>query len=307
MRVFVTGGSGRIGKLLISELDKAGYEVSVFDLVEPESKKYKFIKGDLREFEKVKEASKNSDAIIHLGAIPFDLPKEYKKLWDINATGTFHILEAAAQNQIKKVIFASSICTLGIGFWKRTPIEILYFPVDEKHPCKPHDLYGLSKLIGEQLCYMYTKRFGITTICLRLASVCFTAPEGGPTKEWLEEFERDIKPCILNPKSCVDKPEKDWAWEYVAAEDVVQAFLLALKKEGVEHEVYNIGAADTPTELDSLELARLYYPKAKILYEKEFHLNRKKALFDISKAQKELGYQPKVNWSIMSSRLFPKK
>jgi nucleoside-diphosphate-sugar epimerase len=99
----------------------------------------------------------------------------------------------------------------------------------------------------------------------------------------------------------------DWAWEYSAPEDVVQAFILALKNKDVNHEIYNVGAPDTPTNLDSLELAKLYYPKARILNETEFQNNRKKALFDVSKAQKELGYRPKANWTIMSSRLFPEK
>lgn len=297
IKVLVTGGSGRIGRRLVPELVKRGYEVSIFDLVKPESMhKYEFIMGDIGDLESLQKAAKGIDVIIHLAAIPYDLPEQYKKLWDINVAGTFHVLEAAAKNLVKKVVFASSVCVGGYGFW-RTPVDVIYFPIDEKHTCKPQDMYGLSKLIGEQLCYIYSKRFGISTVCLRLASVMTTAPEGGPSKDWLESFKRNVEPYIRKPESCIDKPEKDWVWEYVRVEDAVQAFILALEKAGVEHEVYNIGAADTPTELDSLELVRLYYPKVRFISnETGFLVNKKKALFDISKAQKELGYEPKFSW-----------
>jgi nucleoside-diphosphate-sugar epimerase len=304
LRILVTGGSGRIGQKLVLELKKAGYNVRILDLTTPMSKECEFVEGDLLDLESVKRAAVDTDTIVHLAAIPVDYPKDYKKLWDINITGTFHVLEAAVHDQVRKLIFASSICTLGIGFWKDNPVEIQYFPVDERHPTRPHDLYGLGKLIAEQLCYTYTKRFGIETICLRLASVCFTNPEGGPALGWVEEFERDIKPCIINPASCVNRPEKDWVWEYLDENDAVQAFLLAVKKDGIEHAVYNIGAADTPTELDSLELARLYYPRARIKKKAEFQANPKRALYDISRARKDLGYEPKTNWHLMSSKLF---
>lgn len=305
MRILVTGGSGRIGQKLVPELAKKGNEVAVFDIVKPPTD-VEFFGGDLLNAESVKKGTEGIDVLIHLAAIPFDLPREYKKLWDINFTGTFHVLNAAAQNNVRRVILASSICTMGIGFWNRNPIELLYFPIDEQHPTKPTDLYGTSKLVGEQLAYMYTKRFGIETMCLRLASVCFTNAGGGPASGWAEEFERDIRPYYLNPEAAIGKPEKDWAWEYVDENDVVQAFLLAVEKNNVEHEIYNIGASDTPTDMDSLELAKMYYPKARIKKEEEFLQNRKRSLYDISKAQNELRYNPKVRWPELSDKLLVK-
>lgn len=299
IKVLVTGGSGRIGKRLVPELEKLGHRVVIFDSVEPaQPGDYEFIKGDLQDLEALEKATKGIDAIIHLAAIPLDLPGEYKKLWDVNVTGTFHVLEAARRNGVRKIVFASSVCVWGFGFWKK-PLDIQYFPIDEEHPCFKYaqDMYGLSKIIGEQLCYMYTKQFDMSTICLRLASVMFIAPEGGPAGDWLEEFEQFMKPYFQKPESCIDKPERDWVWEYSVGQDVVQAFLLALEKEGVKHAVYNIGATDTPTELDSVELIRMYYPKVPIISNKnDFLADKKRALFDISKAQKELGYKPKVSW-----------
>jgi len=306
MKVLVTGGSGRIGQKLVVELVRKNFDVTVLDVVKPSTGIGKFVMGSLLDPESVKRNTKDIDVIVHLAAIPFDLPKDYKKLWDINFTGTFHVLDAAVQNHVKKVVFASSICTLGIGFWNRDPIEIRYFPVDEHHPTKPTDLYGVSKLVGEQLCYMYTMRFGLATICLRLASVCFTNPNGGASPGWAEEFDRDIKPYYLNPAAAANKPERDWVWEYVDENDVVHAFILAVEKNNVTHEIFNIGAPDTPTDLDSLELAKLYYPEARVQKESEFRANRKRPLYDISKARTNLGYSPKVRWPEMAVKLLLK-
>lgn len=278
MKVLVTGGSGRVGRFVIPELEKAGHEVAIFDSVEPENGGHRFIKGDLRNSAEVEEATRNTEAIVHLAAIPF-YTGDNQKIMAINVMGTFNVLEAAVKNDIKKVICASSLCAVGFIFWKK-PFTPDYFPIDEKHPCKPDDAYGLSKLIAEKLCYAYTRRYDISTICLRMATVY---------------FEEELQGFLPN----VGRPElfRDWIWNYVDPRDVAQAYRLALEKRDIEHEVYNIGAPDVFSELDSLELVRRYYPEVKsILNENEFLTSKGKALFDISKAEKELGYKPRFTW-----------
>jgi len=287
VKVLITGGSGRIGRFVVPELEDAGHEIKIFDLTEPEGDKYAFVKGDLLNSEEVKEAARDVEAIVHLAAIPHDIPGEPQELMGINVMGTFHTLEAAVSNKVKRMIFASSVSAYGFLFWKK-PIDVEYFPIDEKHPCKPDDMYGLSKLIGEKLCYAYTKRYDICTICLRLATVWF--PHGDAVTKYLLSSAQ-------KPESDIDLPFRDVKWGYVDVRDVAHAFRLALEKKGVEHEVYNIAAADVCSEMNSLELVKLYYPKVKFISNKNrFLADKKRTLFDISKAQKELGYRPKFNW-----------
>ena len=70
-----------------------------------------------------------------------------------------------------------------------------------------------------------------------------------------------------------------------------------LTKSDTSFEIYNIGAKDIFSQVKSLELIKHYYPDIKaIVNEEEFLVNEKKALFDITKAQKELGYEPKLTW-----------
>jgi len=287
MKVLITGGSGKIGKFVVPELERTGHEIKIFDLEEPKDSKHDFIKGDLRNLEEVEEATRDIEAVVHLAAIPHDIPGEPQELMGINVMGTFHVLEAAARNNVKRVVFASSVSAYGFLFWKK-PIAVEYFPIDEKHPCKPDDMYGLSKIISEKLCYAYTQRYDICTICLRLATVWF--PHGDAVTKYLLSSAQQ-------PKSDIDLPFRDVKWGYVDVRDVAQAFQLALEKKGVKHEVYNITAADVCSDMDSLELVKLYYPEVKsILNKNGFLADKKRTLFDISKAQKELGYKPKFNW-----------
>ena len=289
-KILVTGGSGRIGKYLVPEFVKE-YQVKVFDTQKPQLKEVEFFQGDITKLEDLVKATKDVDGIVHLAAIPV-YTGEDAKIMKINVDGTFNVVEAAKQNNVKNLVFTSSVCAWGVINWS-TLFTPAYFPVDEKIPDLPDDMYGLGKLIGEHLSCAYYKRYGIKTICLRLATVGF--PFEG---YWIEARQN-----IDNPEhKFKDFPLtfKDFIWQYVDPQDLPQAYMLALKalREGkVEYEIYNIGAADVFSTVESLELIRRYFPDVKcIKNETSFITDKYKALFDITKAQKELGYQPKFTW-----------
>lgn len=282
MKVLITGGAGNISYFLCKQLERS-HDLTLFDLVEPREEKHRFIRGNLTNLSDVEKATKGMDAVVHLGAITIDTG-EAEKIWAVNNSGTFNVLEAAARNGVRKVLFASSICAVGFIFWKK-PFTPDYFPVDEDHPTKPDDSYGLSKLIGERLCYAYTQRYDIHTICFRPTPVWFPLDR-------LSEFVRSCLEGVTEPAA-----NKEWIWSYVDGRDVAQAFRLGLEKEGVGHEIYNIGAEDVCAEVPSLELVREFYPAVKwINNANEFLLVPRRALWDISKARQELGYQPEYTW-----------
>ena len=80
----------------------------------------------------------------------------------ISVVGTKNILEAARKNDVKRVIFTSSIWATG-----HLPNPAPYLPIDEGLPREPQELYGLTKKLGEQMCRYYSSRWGISTLCLR--------------------------------------------------------------------------------------------------------------------------------------------
>lgn len=282
MKVLITGGAGNLSRLLCEQLE-ARHELTLFDLVQPKEAGHRFVQGDLTVLAQVEEIARGMDAIVHLGAIIIDTG-EAEKIWHVNNTGTFNVLEAAARNGVRKVLFASSICAVGMIFWKK-PFTPDYFPVDEDHPAKPDDSYGLSKLIGEKLCYAYSQRYDIHTVCFRIGPVWYPLDP-------LSEFNMNCLKGVKHPAA-----NKEWIWCYVDGRDVAQAFRLGLEREGTGQEIFNVGADDICAEVPSLELVRQFYPGVKwINNANRFVLEPFAPLWDISKAKQQLGYQPNFTW-----------
>ncbi|MHA1835114.1 MAG: NAD-dependent epimerase/dehydratase family protein [Candidatus Baldrarchaeia archaeon] len=302
MKVLVTGGSGRIGIRAMKVLEKAGYEVIGFD-IKPPKNDYNFIIGDIRDRKSTENVTKNVDVVLHLAAYPNEgaIPS-YQEGWDVNCTGTFNIFESAVKNKVKKVVYASSICATGILTWVTPEHSLEYFPVDENHPCRPENLYGTSKLLAEKLAWMYSKRSNTSFIGLRIATVWFDNDAGNPdrsTKWIIENFVKDPSAVFKQPFSNDNRrfALKDLVWQYVGVWDVCEALKLAVEKADVKFRIYNIGASDTCSNWDSVKIAQFFYPNVPIRNPWVFLVERKKALWDISRAKRELGYMPKFSWT----------
>lgn len=104
------------------------------------------------------------DAVIHVAAL-------HGKAWadhgdgrgfEVNVAGTKNVLEGAAKAGVKRVFFTSSIWASGHG----SP-SAAYLPIDEDTQREPAELYGLTKILGEQMCRYATAKYEISTIVLR--------------------------------------------------------------------------------------------------------------------------------------------
>lgn len=169
--VLVTGSTGFIGSHLTEKLVKAGCKVRAFAKYNfqndwgwldylPLKDEIEVITGDIRDYDAVSEAVKNVEVIFHLAAligIPYSYvsPLAYIKT---NVEGTYNILQAGRQQDIKKIIITSTSETYGTA---------QYVPIDEKHPSVGQSPYSASKIAADQLAISYHRSFAMPIVIAR--------------------------------------------------------------------------------------------------------------------------------------------
>lgn len=277
MNILVTGGSGLVGGFVVDELLQAYHQVTVLDRVPP-SHEVRFFNADIVRVGDLIWAFEDQDAIIHLAALPHALNDPPQRVMEINVMGTFNVLEAAARTKVSRVVIASSDSTLGLA----VPTSGLlpeYLPIDEKHPLKPQDPYALSKVIDEEICRTYSRRYRMSTICLRTCHVWDTRTVM-ERREWVEDVE--VRRIGL--------------WAYTDGRDVAQAFRLAAEAEDIEHEVFFICADDGTTLVPTAELIERYFPDVPVNWDAVEGDGDYWALISNRKAKKLLGYHPQYSW-----------
>ena len=168
--ILITGGGGYIGTNLTKALLSEGYNVTVLDTFWfgnylEKHKKLKILKKDIRDVTK-KDLYK-IDCIMHLASIANDPAAELdaRLTWDVNVLATYKLINLAADQKIKKFIFASSGSVYGIKKEKKVSEDLSLEPVSE---------YNKSKMIGERVLLSYKKNIDITI--LRPATVCGYSP-----------------------------------------------------------------------------------------------------------------------------------
>ncbi len=155
--VLITGGSGFIGSYFNEKLDTI---IVNYDLREPiHPTKNKFLKGDICDFVVLNKAVKENkiDAIIHLAAAHHDFGITREGYFEVNELGTENICKVAEENNIKKIIFYSSVAVYGEN--KK--------PSTEEMPPNPSNHYGASKLAGEAKLKIWSEREGNQAIVIR--------------------------------------------------------------------------------------------------------------------------------------------
>ncbi|MBX3082838.1 MAG: NAD(P)-dependent oxidoreductase [Anaerolineae bacterium] len=169
--MLVTGGAGRVGKAATQRLVQNGWDVRVIGLEDGiDVPGVEFIKCDIMDYDAVREQMRGCQAVVHLAAIASPSLAVNHKVFDANASGTFHVFEAAAVEGIRKIAHASSINALGCSY-NLVDINPRYFPVDEAHPTYTTDSYSFAKGVVEQIGEYYWRRDGISSVALRFPAV----------------------------------------------------------------------------------------------------------------------------------------
>lgn len=284
MRVLVTGAAGGVGRY-VNEALAQDIEVIAFDIVEgPARTGVKWVKGDILDVDSLVKAVKGCDAIVHLAAIPVYYPDRNLDIGRINILGTQTVFEAAVRAEVKRVVYASSICADSFIFWikRRTP---KYFPVDEDYFDLPDDMYGLSKIVNEMIAKAYATRYGLETTGLRLATVWL--PNHTPTDEWLAD--------LLKEEMDQNLEFLDLRWQYVDVRDVAQAVLLSVKHPtGLG--IVNVGAADSPGGDWRIWVSDIYPDISELKHAGKYLADPTLPLWSIDRLSRLTKYEPKHSW-----------
>ncbi|MFJ4846124.1 MULTISPECIES: NAD-dependent epimerase/dehydratase family protein [unclassified Streptomyces] len=166
--ILLTGAAGGLGTLMRELLPAYGYDLRLFDAAPVEGAPGAII-ADLADRKALREAVRGVDAIVHLAAI--SLESSFEKILRANIEGTYHLYEAAREEGVRRIVFASS--NHAVGFTPRPVGDDPLIPVDT--PRRPDTFYGLSKGFGEDLAQLYWDLHGLETVSVRIGS-CFREP-----------------------------------------------------------------------------------------------------------------------------------
>ncbi|MEU6320189.1 NAD(P)-dependent oxidoreductase [Streptomyces sp. NPDC047009] len=166
--VLLTGAAGGLGTLMRGLLPGYGYELRLLDM-RPVGGAPDAINADLADREALREAVRGVDAIIHLAGI--SLESAFDKILKANIEGTYNLYEAAREEGVRRIVFASS--NHAVGFTPRPEGDDPLIPIDT--PRRPDTFYGLSKSFGEDLAQLYWDKHGLETVSVRIGS-CFPEP-----------------------------------------------------------------------------------------------------------------------------------
>ena len=276
MRVVVTGGSGRLGRAVVAEL-REEHDVLVFDQQRPEeSEGIRVRLGDHRDLGQVVGAVRDADVIVHLSAITYPGLFGEEVQFASNVLGAFHVAEAAATLGVPKLVFASSPALLGF-MAPRDTFRLAYLPVDEDHPLAPHNAYGLSKLVTEEILKAWQRRTGGSAVALR---PCYLVTP--------EELDTRLRPRLEHPELAAGN-----LFSYVDIRDAALVFRLAVERELPGYSVLFAGAADPLAREPLANLLPRYYPGAEKM---AAALRGTQPAISNRRAEAVLGYRPRYSW-----------
>ncbi len=316
MKVLVIGGAGFIGCNWVARLLREGHSVTVFDNLSRKGTAanlewlrtqgaFDFVRGDVREAATVNAVVNGQDAVYHLAAqVAVTTSVVNPRLdFEINALGTFNVLEAARLSGSKPVVVYASTNKVygGMEDIRVSEGSTRYRYTDcplglpESQPLDFHSPYGCSKGAGDQYVRDYARIYDLPTVVFRQSCIYGLRQFGVEDQGWLAHFV--IATAKGRPINIYGdgKQVRDVLW----VDDLLEAYQIALTQpDKVAGQIFNIGGGP--------EYTLAIWTETKLLLEKlaerPIEVNRgpwrpgdqKVYISDIRKARAELGWQPHV-------------
>lgn len=344
MKILVTGGAGFVGSHVVEHFAKNGDDVVAFDNISraillkksdknsmynwsflKQFKNVTLTKASILDFNKLLKAVKDVDVIIHAAAqtaVTTSI-KDPKSDFEVNAFGTFNVLEAARKADVEQVLYCSTNKVYGDNvnninvqqkstryvfepkFWKGIPET---FDID----LNEHTPYGCSKLTGDLYTQDYARLYGLKTGVFRMSCIYGTRQFGVEDQGWVAWFT--IATALGMPLTIFGDGKQVRDVLYVT--DLVEIFNKFIHSR-LKHGVFNTGGGHKKTIsllelLDLLE--RLTGKRSKLSFDDWRPSDQKVYISNITNANKALGWEPKVSpeqgvkklsdWVNQNKRLF---
>jgi nucleoside-diphosphate-sugar epimerase len=295
----ISGGAGFLGLHLARRLLADGHDVRTLDVVPLDDAELERLvderRGDIRDRESVRELVDGADVVVHAAAaLPIRASRE--AIRSVNVGGTENVLRAADDAGVRRVVFISSTAVYGVP--EKHPIE-------EDDPLVGVGWYGESKIDAEGLCRVAA----VETTIVRPKT--FIGPERLGVFEILFDWIREGRRIYTLGKG-------DNRYQLLAVEDLVDAIVRAGNEPKAARETFNVGATEfgtvrsdlqalidhagsssrlqpVPVKPAEIALRSLELLRVSPLAEWHYKTAHKDSFVDVTKAQRLLGWQPRLS------------
>lgn len=291
--VFFTGGAGFLGGHVVPLLLERGYSVRLFDNMTRGDRarvekwlatgKVELVAADVRYGGAVREAIRGCSHAIHFAAVSINKSvADPHESMDINTVGTHNVVSAAADEGVRRLVFASSASVYG---------EPERLPMAEDDELRPLTPYCISKRAGEDLLAFYQRHQGLSWIALRFFNVYgpgqkIEAYYTSVINHFVERLRAGLPPVIDG--------NGEQSMDFVHVSDLARSVVLALESER-DNVPVNIG---TGVDTSIATLAKILIDAVGVEVQPEFKprdvlVSRRAA--DIARAREILGWAPRIS------------
>ncbi|MBI1913971.1 MAG: SDR family oxidoreductase [Planctomycetes bacterium] len=289
----VTGGAGFIGSHLVDALLARGDTVRVLDNFSTGSRanlagtagRAEILEGDLTCLDDVRRAVAGTEFVFHQGALA-SVPRSVANPLATHqacATGTLHVLQAAREAGVRRVVYAASSSAYGNS---TAPVK------HEDDPTLPLSPYAVAKLAGEHYCTAFTHVYGLETVRLRYFNVF--GPRQAPGSPYSAVIPLFIEAMAAGRSPTVHGDGRQ-ARDFTYVDNVVRANLLAAAAAGVAGKLYNVACGRTTSLLELIAALNGLLGTSLIpVHTDPRPGDVRHSLADISRARCDLGYSPDI-------------
>jgi UDP-glucose 4-epimerase len=294
MRVLVTGGGGFIGSHLVERLLSDGHDVRLLDSFVTGQRSNlqhlegaEVVEGDIQSFERVYNACRGCEVVLHQAALP-SVPRSIADPLMtnvVNVTGTLNVLLAARDNDVRRVVHASSSSVYGAN-----PV----LPKVETLQPRPVSPYSVSKLAAEGYCRAFSNVYGLESVVLRYFNIF--GPRQNPWSQYSAVVPRFIM-AALEGRRPVIFGDGEQSRDFTFVENAVQANVLAMSAPGVAGELFNIACGGRITLNQMVRtLSEIVGTEIRPQYAAPRTGDVVESMADIGHARALLGYEPRVSF-----------